>query len=222
MAIYFFVHDADFFCHQLAPALAAAWRQRSFAPCRSLCEALRPVAAAFAERYHTGADQPLLARAGLGLPFDRDVWRLLAGEFLLYGAQDIPDIQTAPDTLTCLLAPQVYQQGESARPHSALIQQAHHGSRDLVFGGGYYRPEHAGWNDRDDLARLADYLGQIDPAQWTVADLATLRGIEGAEDRADELEFAREWFPELAALYKQARDRHQVLVCENIVSAGLD
>jgi hypothetical protein len=220
--MYFMLHDADFFHRQVCPALAESWRKRSFTPCRPLCAALLPAAAAFAERYHTGALEPLLARAGLGLPFERNIWRFLAGEILLYGAKSIPDIQTAPDTLACLLARETYLLDEDARDRLSPIQQVHHGARDLVFGGGYYRPENAGWNDVDDISRLADYLEAIDPGQWSAADLAPLRGIADEEERVDELEFAREWFPELAALYKQAGQRGQVLVCEIISSAGLD
>ena len=54
-------------------ALAEAWRRRSFAPCRPLCAALTPAVVAFAERYHTGHDEPLLAQVSRGaVPFDRD------------------------------------------------------------------------------------------------------------------------------------------------------
>jgi hypothetical protein len=222
MSTYFLLHDAEFFHRQARPALAACWRQRSFAPCRSLWAVLLPAAAAFAERYHTGAEEPLLARVESGLPFDRDVWRLLVGEVLLYAAKEIPEIETAPDTLACLLAPAIYNEGSHVSARFAPIQQAHYGVRDLVFGGGYYRPEHAGWNDVDDVARLADFLASVDPGQWTVQDLAPLRGMSGDEERADELEFAREWFPDLEALYRQASAQKQVVVCETITTAGLD
>jgi hypothetical protein len=34
------------------------------------------------------------------------------------------------------------------------------------------------------------------------------------EDRADELEFTREWFPSLLALYQRASDQGQLIICE--------
>src|SRR5262249_22759540 len=145
-------------------ALAETWRRRSFELCRSLCTDLAPAAVAFAERYHTGSDAPLLAQVARGaVPFDRDLWRLLVGEVLLYGAASVPEILTAPDTLSCLLA--------SGRDDSAPIRQAHFGSHDLIFGGGFYRPDAAGYNDVTDVARLAAYLDSIELAQWTGDDL---------------------------------------------------
>ena len=95
------------------------------------------------------------------------------------------------------------------------IRQAHEGSRDLTFGAAVYRPEYAGYNNAADVARLADYLGGIDPQRWTVADLGVREG-ENADDLADELDFAREWFPVLAALYSRCRALGRVLVHESI------
>src|SRR5262249_50982793 len=195
MSLYFFLHDADFFLGQVCPALAECWRQRRFTPCGPLAAALRPAVAAFTERFHTGAGESVLALVESRLPFDRDTWRLLVGEILLYGAREIPEIQTAPETLTCLLAPNSSPPGEGVRSRFPPIQQAHFGTRNLVFGGGYYRPEHAGWNDLGNVARLVDYLVAVDPDRWAVQDLLFLREMKDDEERADELAFAREWFP---------------------------
>ncbi len=222
MVLYFYLHDADFFHDKVRPALAESWRQRCFTPCGPLVAELRPAVLAFGERYLTEAGNSLLILVESGLPFRRETWRILVGEVLLYGAREIPEFQTAPETLTCLLARERYQQGESLRCRFAAIEQAHWGTRDLVFGGGYYRPEHAGWNSLEDVAQLADYLGGIDPGRWTVQDLADLREMSDEEERADELEFAREWFPELVNLYQKARQRKQVVVSEIIQAAGLD
>ena len=72
MPLYFLLHDAARFHEALRPALAEAWRRRSFEPCRALCSALAPAAVGFAERYHTGHDESLLARVTRGaVPFDR-------------------------------------------------------------------------------------------------------------------------------------------------------
>src|SRR3954463_7212702 len=105
MPLYFLIHDAAVFHDQVKPALAAAWRQRSFAPCQRLCTVLLPSLQTFAERYHTATGDSLLEQAARGLPFDRDYWRLLVAEVLLYAALDIPEFEIAPDTLLCLLTP---------------------------------------------------------------------------------------------------------------------
>jgi hypothetical protein len=205
MPIYFLLHHAVSFQQSIRPALTAAWRRRSFEPCRSLCTSLAPAAQTFAERYHTGSDESLLVQIGAGsVAFDRDLWRLLVGEVLLYAAAAVPELQTAPDTLAWLLG------GGQERPP---IHQAHFGSRDLVLGG-YYRPDAAGWNDTADVARLADYLAAIDSSRWSIAHLAGLREFADDQDCADELEFARAVFAPLRELYQQARQVGQVVICE--------
>ena len=214
MADYFLVLDCDCFERAVRPPLAAAWRERSFGPCRDLCANLLPSARAYAERYHTGSDEPLLAKVAAGLPFDRTYWRSLVGEVLLFTAVEIPEFQTCPDTLCYLLAPGACDAGLS-REQLPQIRQAHEGSRDLTFGAAVYRPEHAGYNNAADLARLADYLAGIDPARWKVADLGVREG-EDADDLADELDFAREWFPVLASLYRRCRELGRVIVHESI------
>ncbi len=214
MPIYYLVLKADSFQAQLRPALAASWRQRSFGPCRALCAALRPEAEAFARRYHTGAEEPLLSLVERGLAFDRDLWRALVGEVLLYSAEEVPEVQSAPETLCCLLAPEQYRQGDVPRERFAPIQQTHFGSRDLVFGGGIYRPEQAGYNDAADVARLAGYLAGVDPRHWTAAELADLRDAGDEEERVEEVELVREWFPALCDLYRRAAAQRRMVVCE--------
>jgi hypothetical protein len=220
MPLYFLVLDADFFHRQAAPALTASWEQRSFTPCRALGDSLKSAAAAFAERFHTGAEEPVLARLADGFPFDRDIWRLLAGEVLLYGARDIPEIPTAPNTLGCLLAPEQYLRGSMSRPGLAPIYQAHFGTRDVVFGRAFYRPDAAGLNDVADVARLADFLDSIDPGAWTAHDLSELRGIADEDERREELELARDWFPLLQQLYRGNRGENRVIVCEVLGEAA--
>jgi hypothetical protein len=214
MTLYFFLHDAERFFQQIGPALGASWRERSFAPCQELCNALASEVRAFQERYYAGAEEPLLERVARGIPFDRNLWRLLAGEVLLYAAAEVPDLQTAPDALCCLLAPEAYRSGESHRENFSPIQQVHFGSRDLTFAGAYYQPERAGLNDLRDVARLADYLASVNPTAWSPADLEPLPNLRDAEDRADELEFVRDWFGPLREMYERARQRGWVVVCE--------
>jgi hypothetical protein len=214
MADYFLLLDAAGFEGRVRPVLAESWRRRSFVPCRELCRSLLPAASVYRQRYHTGDAEPLLSRVADGLAFDRTFWRALVGEMLLFGAAEIPEFQHNAETLCCLLAPQNHRQNIAERERLAPIQQAHRGSRDLTFGAAVYRPEHAGYNHAADVARLADYLGSVRPDNWTTADIADL--IANDEDRADELAFAREWFPALVDLYRRARDNAQVLVIESI------
>jgi hypothetical protein len=213
MADYFLLLDAASFAGRTRPALAAAWRQRSFDPCRLLCADLMPAARAYAQRYHVGGEEPLLGRVADGLPFDRARWRGLTAEVLLYTAVEIPEFQTCEETLCLLLAPDHNQAEVEERSRLAPIQQAHRGTRDLTFGAAVYRPEHAGYNNTDDVARLVDYLGAIQPEQWTPADLA---GLADEGEREEELAFAREWFPGLAEMFQRARERGYVLVHESI------
>src|SRR2546423_1722934 len=64
------------------------------------------------------------------------------------------------------------------------------------------------------MQRLSDYLGSLEPARWTIADLAEWREAGAEEDRADELAFVREWLPPLQALYRRAAAERRALVCE--------
>src|SRR5688572_22077406 len=97
--LYFLVHDAAFFHDALTPALAASWRRRDFTPLAALAAELAPTFDAFAARFCLTADeQPLVRRAG-SLPFDRHVWRHLAGELLLYAAADVPEVPDSYETL---------------------------------------------------------------------------------------------------------------------------
>jgi hypothetical protein len=217
MSIYFLLHDAAFFHQLLCPPLAASWRGRTFEPCRALASDLMPSVLSFSERFHTRPDETLVAMLHDGLPFDRTLWRMLVGEVLLYAAREVPEIETAPDTLCHLLTPNHQLPNNVSRESFAPIQQVHFGTKDLVLGGCYFRPEHSGWNDRKDVARLTDYLESINPHLWTVADLAAL-GEMDEEERAEELDLVKDWFPALCDLYRRANEHQQVIVCETIFS----
>lgn len=215
MAIYFLRFDRPFFYEEIVPALAASRARRSFTPCRALCRTLLDQSAAsFGDTCFMGPEGPLLARVADGLPFDRDFWRLLVGEVLLFAAADVPRIETAAEMLTCLLAPASYRVGWLPRERQPPIQQVHFGSRDLRFGGVVYRGDGAGLNDAADTERLASYLDTLDPDGWRLADLAPWQETTDDADRMEELEFAREWFPPLRQLYREAAARGQVMVCE--------
>ncbi len=215
MAEYFLCLDADFFSQRIRPSLAESWRRRSFAPCRSLCREMLPAAEEYARRFHLAEETPFVARIAEGFPFDRSYWRQLTGEILLFAAVEIPEFPHVAETLCCLLAPQEQGDDRPPREHSSPIRQALCGSRDVSFGGAIYRPDRAGYNDRGDVARLADYLQGIQPDRWMPEDLSEMREVE-ADERADELAFAREWFPDLAAFYRRMTNERRVAVIESI------
>lgn len=214
MALYFLPHDAARFHEQIRPALAASWRLRSFAPCQALCRGLAPLALAYRERYNTGPDEPLLCQVARGVTFHRDFWRFLAGEVLLYAAAEVPELQTLPETLTCLLAPGAPPRRDRPRPQLPPVQQAHYGSHDLTFGTAVYRPDWAGYNDVTDVDRLAAYLDGVRPTEWRAEQLAALPELGDAEERVEEVEMAREWFPALQEVYRRGRAGRLVVVCE--------
>jgi hypothetical protein len=214
MADYFLVHDARTFAQELRPALGAAWRARSFEPCRAVCLGLIPAADEYVRRYRIGPEEPLVRRVAAGLPYDRTFWRTLVGEVLLFAAVEVPQLQTNAVALCRLLAPD--QAEADPRPQWPPIRQALAGSRDLTFGLAVYRPEHAGHNDPADVARLAAYLEGVHPELWTPDGLAGLPDLLTEEDRAEELEFVREWFPALVGLYQRCHDAGRVLVVEQI------
>jgi hypothetical protein len=200
--LYFYLLPAPFFHELLRPALTRSWARRSFAPCRDLCELL----------LRRGPELPadcLLRRLP---PFSRHAWHGLIGECLLFGSVELPRLSTAPAALNCLLAPGHERADTLARGDFAPIQQVHWGARDLRFGG-YYRPEHAGYNDGADVLRLCAYLEAQDPARWRAADLTHLAS---AEERAEELADVRDWWPALVALYQRAAQDDLVIACEEV------
>jgi hypothetical protein len=199
--LYFLLHDAGTFHNRIAPALALCWRQRNFRPLVTLAAELQPDVARFTERYHLTADErPLLMQLTAERPFDRRLWRHLAGEVLLYAAADAPTIQTAADELASLVS---FDQQE-------IIRQAHAGNDELEFDGVRYRPGRAGINGGADVARLATALAEIDPTDWNSA------AAESEVDTAEELAFDSECLAALREMYSQAAARNQVVVCEDI------
>jgi hypothetical protein len=207
MLLDFYLLGALFFHTRLQPILGESWRRRSFAPCRELCTEVLALGRA-------QPDGSLLAQVVRGLPFARQFWQGVAGELLLLAAEDMPLVQTAPATLCCLLAPARYLGSEAPRSAFAPIEQVHFGSRDLRFGGACYRPEHAGYNATEDVARLLRYLEAIDAGLWSEAMLSPMAEFATAEERAEELAFVRDWFEPLVGVYRDAARRQCVVVCE--------
>src|SRR5205085_12573650 len=182
MPIYFYVHDSRWFHDDFVPALTLCRRRRSFLPCLSLCRSLIPNAQSFVERYHIGGDVPLLCRLDASTGYDRDLWRLLVGELLIFGALEMPEIWQAPEMLCHLTGPRPVHLDSLMRADFGPMQQAHLGARDLCFGMAFYRPAVVGVNDAQDVDRLAAYLGTLEPACWTEDMLA----VSETEVDADE------------------------------------
>ena len=202
MFLYFYLLEQGFF-QSMARALARSFRERSFAGCHDLCGLL------LAKNPAAPADS-LVRTLPLGLLFDRLFWQGLIGECLVHGAAEIPRLETAPHTLCSLLAPQRPALADVPRVQFTPIEQVHFGSRDLRFGGGYYRPDNAGLNDREDVRRLAGYLEGIDSRLWSLDQIVNVP----AEERAEELAYVRDWWPALVEMYQRARANDWVIVCE--------
>src|SRR5207247_1227310 len=115
------------------------------------------------------------------------------------------ELETPLATFAALL----HQEVTDDRGRFPPIQQAIEGSRDLIFGDAFYRPDHAGWNDEADVYRLTEWLSAIDPADWQADDLSET-------DREDEFAFAREWFPALVRMYRRAAERGWVIASEAV------
>jgi hypothetical protein len=210
MKLYFLLIDSQWFQETLTPALSASWRSRSFRPIQNLVADLRPAVQTFADQFNQGKNDSLIHHLTTGMPFDRDTWRMLVGEMLLYGASEMPELPNVFATLRCIVGSATH----TSRSDFTPIEQVESGSRDLIFGGGFYRPEQAGFNNGDDVFRLAEYLNQLDAASWSPSTLEVLAELVTEEEREGELEFLRQEVPNLQKIYNRARDLRQVIVCE--------
>jgi hypothetical protein len=205
MVDYIFVHHRAVLERQLRPALADAWAVRSFAPCLRIDEFVTPLAREYARRYHVAQECLLSLRLKEGLSFDRSVWRALVGELLIVTAHEIPEFAAPLEPLALILAPGSPEAEQLDRASAPPIRQALHGSRDLTIGRVPYRPEHTGFNDAGDVARIAGYLESIDPAALSFPDGPTSSGMsDGGRD--EELLDAREALAFLRDLYCRSRD----------------
>jgi hypothetical protein len=211
---YFYPICAGLFHERIEPALGGAWRQRNFALLRPLCVDLLARIGEFHQSYRGLEGKTLIEDlADATLPFDRHVWRAVAGEILLFAADELPLLDIAPTTLRCLLAGENFER-EPTRREYRPIEQALLGSRDLVFGGAFYRPEAAGVNDVDDVARLHSYLQGTEPRSWQTTDLLRMVDLADVESCCEELEFVRQGWPEFVGLFRQAGTNGRVVVCE--------
>ena len=217
MRLYFLLLDADRFDREIVSALAASWFARSFQPTHALCQTvLADIEASGFDPTHLSPDETVAGQiVRHGIAFDRDVWRLLVGEVLLYCAAEIPEMETTPRALGCLLGVTEIPSDRS-REQFHWIEQVHYGSRDICLGGGFYRPEQAGYNDRADVTRLASLLAGVRMEAWRPEQLRALPDLETDDDRAEELAYVREWFPSLRELYEKAREQRQIIVCESL------
>ena len=214
MPAYYFLHDAAFFHQDFVPALTACWHDRSFDPCRPLCKDLLSAVDAFAARGWAIPEKPLVCLAADGLAFDRHFWIQLVGEILLYGAAEIPEIQSDLQTLRELIEPGKAPLDSLNRDSFRPIEQAHFGSRDLTFGSKIYRPDHAGYDDAEDVIRLQSFLDGIDPARWDPANLS--EPAADPEDLADQLAFAEQSLSSLQDTYRRARSQGNLIIHETL------
>lgn len=181
---------------------------KSFDPCRPLAQQLAPAVLAFWRRYLFDDSASMIGQVAAGRPFDRDVWRLLVGEILLHGADELPQIGGDIDALLC----QIPLDGElsvSDRSKLGPIGQAICGSRDLLFGLTCYQPERTGWNDVADVGRLALVLKSAAAADSPIAD-------HGSQDQQENADCARDAMSELAEMYERAMQKRQVVICDRI------
>src|SRR5262245_24576435 len=130
MSLYFLAHEAEAL-QQMTSLLGVSRRKRSFEPCVELCHDLLRAVCEFHSRYHLGADESIARRIINGLPYDRHCWKLLVGEALLYGAVDVPEFETLPQTLNLLISSEQGHTADGLRVGLPPVLQAHYGSRDL-------------------------------------------------------------------------------------------
>jgi hypothetical protein len=209
MFLYFYLLEEAFYHEVMVPTLTEALRRRAFEPCWELCRRL-------IDKSSLVPGDALVRRIPTGFRFARAFWHALIGECLLYGAVDIPRLEIASASLLCLLAPA--HGGEPDPPRAAYtpIEKCLYGTRDLAFGGGYYRPDFAGFNNAADVEELTLYLETVDPAQWQPGDLQRLVDCANDEERALELDDARASWPSLVELYQTAQRNRWMIVCERI------
>src|SRR5258708_14067924 len=103
MKLYYMLIDSERFHQSLTPVLGACWRRRSFQPCQNLCAELLPAAKTFAERYHIDIEGSLIGQIKSDFPFDRNIWRALVSEILLYSAAEAPELPNVFTSLRSLL-----------------------------------------------------------------------------------------------------------------------
>ena len=203
---YFFLIENGHFRKKIVPTLADAWSAQTFSSVLKLCREKGSDSSAFLQLPPDSCLWEIADRSAAGVqPFHRGLWRRSVGETLLFSASEMPEIETPLETLAALLGEPLAQTRENFSP----IQQSIFGSRDLIFGSYYYRPEFAGWNDSTDVQRLANWLSQLQPDQWSAAQLI-------GDDPEDDLLFAKEWFPALAEMYRRAVERDYVVIGEQL------
>ncbi len=90
---------------------------------------------------------------------------------------------------------------------------------DLTFSAAVYRPEHAGHNNVNDVARLANYLGNgpargLDDQVGLDGPPEALRGRGSGPTNWPAC--LREWFRPLADFYRRSHEAGRVVVIESV------
>jgi hypothetical protein len=192
MLHYFFLLEETFFRWRLRPVLAECRRTQSFNACKPLCRELL--------KRSGDAPDSLMAQVSQGLAYQARTWQALIGELLAAGAEQTPRLSLNP----CLLCSIHGCAPERHRPGLTPVQQALYGAKEVDFGVGVYRPEHAGLNDSDDVRRLTAYLESVDPATWSRPAMVD------TEDFAD----SQASWPELVSMYQAAQRRGWLVISE--------
>jgi len=204
---YFYLIERDCFCRQIVPALNSSWQDRNLQKITELRQKLaeQPDRKIFGGRGES--ERMEVCRPIDGAGFRSDLWRLIVAEILLFAASELPELETPLESWAGLLG----QELEERRGRFTPIQKAVLGTHDLNFGC-FYRPENAGWNDCNDVRELAGWLRTLNPEKWTADTLTRVP----AEDRDEELAYAREWLRLLSAMYQRAEQQGLIVVCEHI------
>ena len=205
---YFFLVPAGRFHELILPALAASWRHKALAPLVDLVR--RKDSAVPATPYLGYEVQSMSLQVPNGIPFRHDLWRIFFAEALISNAIEMPQIETPLCTYAKLLGQELSEDRTTFVP----IQRAVLGGRELTAGGGFYRPDAAGWNDSTDVEWLDTWLTQVNTSNWS--ELSLDMSAEPGDGRSDELQFALEWFPDLCGLYRRAHDIAAVVVTEEL------
>src|SRR5262245_132729 len=100
---YFMAIPRNWFHERLSRSLRSCWRERSFAPVVEICRELAFSARSFVQLGSEGETSPLTLLVPNGLTFDPNRWRTVAGELMLFGAAELPELETPLDSYSAVL-----------------------------------------------------------------------------------------------------------------------
>ena len=196
MSLIFYLHDREFLLDRVTPILRECWKKKSFAPGQAFFAELTDHWPEFRDLHHFNQGTPLFAAMN-HLPCDAFFWSSLVGEILLYTALEIPYLEVDSELLLAT----------NGEPMKEVL----FGSRPIQMGR-IYRRDQAGWSLPEDLTRFATFLNEVHPEDWHLP--SEFRSDLSEEDREDDLEMSREWYPNLREMVLKAAEKQQILVSE--------